>query len=59
MSGLRFRRVFVADSGGGADFHRAPEHVSSNVGTAVVVAEIFREHFFAPVRRCEARLDRH
>ena len=49
--------MFVADGGGRADFSYEPERVSSNVGTARLVAQIFGEQFFAPVWRLEARLD--
>jgi hypothetical protein len=57
LSGSRFRRVFVADSGGGTDFHRAPQHMGSNIGAVGLVAQILGEKFVAPVRRSEARLD--
>lgn len=49
--------MFVADSCDGTDFHRTPKQMSGNVGTARLVAQIFGEEFFAPVRRLEARLD--
>ena len=58
-SGSKFRCVFVADSGGGTDFHRAPEHMGSNIGTVGLVAQIFCEKFFAPVRSSEARFNRY
>ena len=51
--------MLVANGGDGADFSHAAEHVCSNVGTPRVVTEIFCQKFFAPVRRCQARLDRY
>jgi hypothetical protein len=51
--------VFVADGCHGANLPHAPEHMGSNIGTLRLVAEIFGEKFFAPVRRREARLDRY
>jgi len=51
--------VLVARSDGKADLHRSSEHLGSNIGTAQVVAEIFSELFFAPVRSREACLNRH
>ena len=59
VSGSWFRRVFLADGCHNADFPYAPEHMGSNVGTVRLVAQIFGEKFFAPVRSREARLDRH
>ena len=49
--------MFVADGGHRADFSHATERMGSNVGAAWLVAEVFGEKFFAPVRRREARLD--
>ena len=51
--------MIVANSRYNAEFPYAPEHAGSNIVTASVVTEIFREEFFPPVRRCEARLDRY
>ena len=59
LSTLRLRRVLVADGGDDADFPHAAENVCSNVGTPRVVTEVFCQKFFAPVRRCQARLDRY
>jgi len=42
-----------------AEFSHAPEDVGSNIGTSRLVAQIFSEQFFAPIRRREARLDRY
>jgi hypothetical protein len=57
--GPRSGRVFVANRCHSAKLHHAPEHVGSNVGTARLVAQIFRELLFAAVRSHEARLDGH
>jgi hypothetical protein len=60
VSGSEFIKcVFVADRGHGANLPHAPQYVGSNIGTLRLVAQIFGEKFFAPVRRCEARLDRY
>ena len=42
-----------------ADFLYASEHMGSNIGTARVVAEVFRQLFFAAVRSRDAHLDRY
>jgi hypothetical protein len=42
-----------------ADLSHTPEHVGSNVGTTCLIAQIFCEQLFAPVRSREARLDRY
>lgn len=42
-----------------ADVLHTSEHMGSNIGTARVVAEVFRELFFAAVRSRDARLDRY
>ena len=42
-----------------AELHRTSEDVGSYVMTSGVVAEIFGEHFFAPVWSLEAGLDRY
>jgi len=51
--------VLVAYGSYSADFSHAPEGVGSNVGTTWLVAEIFSEQLFAPVRSREACLDRY
>ena len=51
--------MLVANDNDMAQFHHASKHVGSNIGTTGVIAEVFSEEFFAPVRRCEARLDRY
>jgi hypothetical protein len=57
--GLGSGRVFVANGCHSAELHHAPKHVGSNMGTARLVAQIFRELLFAAVRSDEARLDHH
>ena len=42
-----------------AEFRHASEHLGRNIRTAWMVAEVFGEQFFTPVRRGEARLDRY
>jgi hypothetical protein len=49
--------VFVADGGLGPDLSHEAKGMGSDIRTARVVAQIFREQFFAPVRRLKARLD--
>lgn len=51
--------MLVANGGDDAHFPHAAERVCSNIGTTRMVTEIFRQEFFAPVRRSEARLDRY
>lgn len=51
--------MLVANDNDLAQFHHASKHVSSNIGTAGVIAEVFGEQFFAPVRSREARFDRY
>ena len=51
--------MLVAYGCNSADLFHAPEHLSSNVGTVRVIAEIFSEQFFAPVRSREARPNRY
>ena len=51
--------VLFTNCGAKADILRAPEHMGSNIGTALFVAEVFRKLFFAAVRRRETRLDRY
>lgn len=50
--------MFVADGRDDADFSHASE-VSSNIGAAGLVTQIFCQKFFTPVGSCEARLYRH
>jgi hypothetical protein len=51
--------VLVANGRHHADLSHAPESVRSIIRTTLLVAQIFREQFFAPVRSREARFDRH
>lgn len=39
--------------------HHASEHVSCNIGTAGMIAEVFGEQFVVPVWSLEARFDRY
>jgi hypothetical protein len=57
--GLRSWDVLVANHGHEAKLHNAAEHASSNIGTARVVANVFRENFFAAVWSRDARLNRY
>jgi len=41
--------VLVANHNDVAQFHHASKHVSSNIGTAGVIAEVFGEQFVVPV----------
>ena len=49
--------MLVANHGHEAKLHNAAEHASSNIGTARVVANVFRENFFAAVWSRDARLN--
>jgi hypothetical protein len=49
--------VFLANDRGQAKVREASEHLGSNIGTVLVVAEVFSEQFFASVRSREPRLD--
>ena len=51
--------VLVANHGHDAKLHNATERVSGNIGTARVVANVFREDFFATVWSRDARLNRY
>ena len=57
--GLRSWIVLVANHGHEAKLRNATEHAGSNIGTARVVANIFRENFFAAVWSRDARLNRY
>ena len=41
--------MLVANHNDVAQFHHASKHVSSNIGTAGVIAEVFGEQFVVPV----------
>jgi hypothetical protein len=51
--------VLIANCSAKADLLHATEHTGCNVGTARLVAEVFRDLFFAPVGSRETRLDRY
>lgn len=51
--------MLIANHSDKVEFCHASEHLACNIRTAWVVAEIFGEQFFAPIRRREARLDRY
>ena len=55
----RLRCVLVANDSDIAESHRASKDLSRDIGTVRMVAEIFTEQFFAPVRSLEASSDRH
>lgn len=48
--------MLIADQGAKAEF-RNDEHVDCDIGTARMVADIFRQLFFQAVRTDKARLD--
>ena len=50
--------MLVANDNGVAQFYHASKNVSSNIGTAGVIAEVFGEQFIMPVWSGEARFDR-
>jgi hypothetical protein len=49
--------VLLANNRGHAKVGEASQHLGSNIGAVFVVAEVFGEQFFAPVRSREARLN--
>lgn len=49
--------MLIADIGGNAEFHDAADHLSGNIGTAWVVAEVFLQCFFMAVGSCHACLN--
>ncbi len=51
--------MLVARGDGKAELRHASEYLGSNIGTVRVVAQIFREQLFAPVRSREACLNRY
>jgi hypothetical protein len=52
-----FWYVVFADGCAEAEFRNAAEHLSSDIGTARVVAQILGKFLFAAVWSCEARLN--
>ena len=59
MLRLVFGCVLVTNDSDKVESRHAAERLGCNIRTAWVVAEVFGELFFAPVRSCEARLDRY
>jgi hypothetical protein len=51
--------VLIANYGHHAKLDNAAKHMSRNIGTAGVVAEVFCKNFFAPVWSRDARLNRY
>ena len=51
--------MVVANHGHEAELRNATEHASTNIGTPRVVANVFRENFFATVWSRNARLNRY
>ena len=51
--------MLVANDSGPVEFHHAPEHLGSDVRTARLIAQIFREKLFVSVRSPEACFDRY
>ncbi len=49
--------MFLADNRGQAKVREAAEYLGGNIRTALVVAEVFSEQFFASVRSRETRLN--
>jgi hypothetical protein len=51
--------MLVTNCGHNAEFHQEPEQVGSNIWTARMVAEVFRQQFFTAVLADDAGLDRY
>jgi len=51
--------MFVTNYGHNAEFRHDPKRVGSKIGTAGVVADVFREQFFTAFWTDEACLDRY
>jgi hypothetical protein len=49
--------VFLANNRGQAKVSEASEHLGSNIGTVLVVAEVFGEQFFTSVWSRKARFN--
>ena len=49
------RDVLITNYGHSAEFHHDSEHMGSNIGTAGVIAEVFRKPFLVAVRTRESR----
>jgi hypothetical protein len=48
-----------ANQGAKAEFRQTPKPTRCHIGTTRVVAEVFRENFFASIRTYDARFNRH
>ena len=59
LLGLGLGGVLIANGRGKSEFPYTSQNAGRNIRTAWVVADVFREQFFAPVRSCEARFDRY
>ena len=59
LLGLGLGGVLVANGRGKSELPYTSQNAGSNIRTAWVVADVFREQFFAPVWSCEARFDRY
>jgi hypothetical protein len=59
LLGPGLRCVLYANGSDKVEFSHASQHLGCNIRTARVVAEVFGEQFFVPVRSREARLDRY
>jgi hypothetical protein len=59
LLGPRSRRVLITNDRDQAELRHTSEHPGRDIGATWVVADIFSEQFFAPVRRCEARFNRY
>ena len=51
--------MLIANDNDLAQFHHASNHVSSNIGTAGVIADVFGKQFVVAIWSREARFDRH
>ena len=59
LLGLGLGGVLIANGRGKSELPYTSQNAGSNIRTAWMVAEVFGEQFFAPVRRRQARLDRY
>jgi SAM-dependent methyltransferase len=59
LLGPELRCVLAANDSDKADFRNASKHLGCSIRTARMIAEVFGEQFFVPVRSLEARLDRY
>jgi hypothetical protein len=54
-----FRRVLAANGGDGAHLSHAPKRMRGDIWTTWLVAQVFRQQLFAPVRSHESGFDRY